>query len=713
MRGDRPSYAWPVTRLSEAVEALARHVGLPVHSHHLPPAPEISGANSRQRVGEWMDAVASALGIEAEPVAALHGELEQVIVCSGPSVLMLSGGEQPSFLLLMGGKGRRVRVLGPDRRVIRVDVAHIKREILDELEANAAERADKLLECASVPPSKRVKARRALLNEWFSRATIGGFWFLRLPPSSGLWRQMLEARLPRRLVSFFCAHIATYFVMIVSWVLVGQTALQGHIDVEWLLAWFLIMITQAPLGLIVSWSEGMFAIGLGGILKKRLLFGALKLDPAEIRHQGAGQLLGKVIESGALESMALAAGFAGLTALIDLVGAGVVLGLGAGGGLRLLLFAFWVVVTAVIGIKYYRQRLPWTDARVEMTNDLVERMVGHRTRIAQERRENWHEGEDQYLSRYLDRSRKLDNTTIQFQALLSRGWLFVGVVGLVPVFFDHSASRTEMAVALGGILLASRALSTLASSLSALTGAAVAWKQVAPLYQAAGRREEMKSAEAALGTIDRLGNRDANEKVMEVHDIAFRYRPQGEPVLKGCSLDIRGRERILLEGPSGGGKTTLASVLVGLREPESGLMLLGGFDRQTLGGEGWRRQVVAAPQFHENHVMTGTFAFNALMGRSWPPEPGDLEEAEEICRELGLGPLLDRMPAGMLQVVGETGWRLSHGERSRLFIARALLQKADLIVLDESFAALDPESLKQALQCVLRRAPSLLVIAHP
>ncbi len=71
------------------------------------------------------------------------------------------------------------------------------------------------------------------------------------------------------------------------------------------------------------------------------------------------------------------------------------------------------------------------------------------------------------------------------------------------------------------------------------------------------------------------------------------------------------------------------------------------------------------------------------------------------------------MPAGLQQMVGETGWRLSHGERSRLYVARALLQNADVVVLDESFAALDPENLQRVLRCVLRRAPTLLVIAHP
>src|SRR5437016_4801528 len=101
------------------------------------------------------------------------------------------------------------------------------------------------------------------------------------------------------------------------------------------------------------------------------------------------------------------------------------------------------------------------------------------------------------------------------------------------------------------------------------------------------------------------------------------------------------------------------------------------------------------------------------MGRRPAPSPDDLPQAEEICRELGLGELIDRMPAGLLQLVGETGWQLSHGERSRLYIARALLQRARMIVLDESFAALDPENLRRSLACVLRRAETMLVIAHP
>jgi ATP-binding cassette subfamily B protein len=201
--------------------------------------------------------------------------------------------------------------------------------------------------------------------------------------------------------------------------------------------------------------------------------------------------------------------------------------------------------------------------------------------------------------------------------------------------------------------------------------------------------------------------------LLVARDLSFRYRPQGRAVLQECSIEINLGDRLLLEGPSGGGKSTLGAILTGLRSPEAGSLLLWGFDRQILGTEEWRKRVVMAPQFQENHVFSETFAFNLLMGRRWPPTQEDLREAEAICRELGLGELLDRMPSGFQQTLGESGWQLSHGERSRLFIARTLLQNADLLILDESFGALDPENLHRALRCVLDRAPTALVIAHP
>jgi ATP-binding cassette, subfamily B, bacterial len=244
-------------------------------------------------------------------------------------------------------------------------------------------------------------------------------------------------------------------------------------------------------------------------------------------------------------------------------------------------------------------------------------------------------------------------------------------------------------------------------------GAAIAWKEVALFFHAVVRPQVSGAPAFALALSPHSREGEDGQPILDAHDLVFRYRERGEPILRACSLQICVGDRILLEGPSGGGKSTLASLLAGLRSPQSGLLLLQGIDWQTLGSEGWRQRVAGAPQFHENHVFTGTFAFNLLIGRRWPPQPEDLQQAETLCRELGLGDLLDRMPAGLQQMVGETGWQLSHGERSRLYIARALLQNTDLVVLDESLAALDPKTFHQSLLCVLERASTLLVIAHP
>jgi len=197
------------------------------------------------------------------------------------------------------------------------------------------------------------------------------------------------------------------------------------------------------------------------------------------------------------------------------------------------------------------------------------------------------------------------------------------------------------------------------------------------------------------------------------HDVGFRYPGRHDPVLRGCDFQIRKGDRVLLEGPSGGGKSTLGALLAGLRTPDSGQLQLAGVDQAAIGVARWRSRVGAAPQFHENHVFSASMLFNLLLGRAWPPRREDVAEAEAVLRELDLAPLVERMPSGLEQLVGESGWQLSHGEKSRLYIARSLLQPLDARVLDESFAALDPETLERALACVLKRAETLVVIAHP
>ncbi len=480
----------------------------------------------------------------------------------------------------------------------------------------------------------------------------------------------------------------------------------------WLIAWALILLTLLPLRLFNAWLQGVVAVTLGGLLQKRLLFGALRLHPDEIRHQGAGQLMGRIFESEAIETMSLNGGVRGLTAIIELIMAGWVLALGAGGIGHALLLLVWMGLIGGLLARFYGQRRRWTVTRRDLTQYLVEVMVGQRTRLVQTLRRHWHRGEDDDLSGYVKALDEVDRTAIILETVISHGWLLVGLAGLIPAFVSGRHSPAALAISLGGVLSAEAAFRNLALGLvNQLLAAIIAWEQVAPLFWAAARPDLHGSPDTAVAAAQHSAA--PAKQILDVHDVSYRYSERGERVLDHCNLHVRSGDRILLEGPSGGGKSTLAAVLTGLREPDGGLVLWRGLDRLTLGRANWRRQVVFAPQFHENYVVGSTFMFNLLMGRRWPPRLEDIQLAHVLCEELGLGEVLARMPAGMLQAVGETGWQLSHGERSRLYMARALLQGAELIILDESFAALDPQSLQRAMQCVQDRAPTLLVIAHP
>jgi ATP-binding cassette subfamily B protein len=650
----------------------------------------------------WLEAVAGGLGLEIESALTSYGKIKRQLRSAAPALLRMPAAR---FLLLLEG----FNVLGPDLKVYRAQPEALRSVLYRDAEASLRAEVQRLLEYAGVPKHRQDRSRMAILDNWLKEVSTANCWLLRVSPGTSFRGQLRQAGLPKRLMALVGVHMVEYALWILSWWMVGRAALQGRFDAGWLFAWTLLLLTMVPFRVLLTWLQGRISIAVGGMLKERLLYGALKLEPDEIRHQGAGHLLGRVIESEALEALALSGGFPALVAIAELIMASAVLALGAAGSPQLLLLAGWTLLAIGLGWRYLGRTRQWTKDRLWMTHDLVERMTGHRTRLAQEIPAHWHDGEDQALDRYLEVSGSMDRTAALLNALIPRGWLIVGFLGITPAFIPGSGSAASLAIGIGGILMAYRAFRKLATGLWYLAGAGISWDQVAPLFRAAARTSPPGSTDLSLAGPESGKDRT----VLEADNLFFRYRDRGEPVLQNCSLRVSAGERILLEGPSGSGKSTLAALLTGLRNPESGLLLAGGLDRQTLGSAGWRRMVTAAPQFHENHVLTGTFAFNLLMGREGVLDAEAMNEAEAICHELGLGELLSRMPAGMLQMVGESGWQLSHGERSRLYIARALLQGAELMVLDESFAALDPESLRSALTCVLNRAHSVIVIAHP
>jgi len=428
---------------------------------------------------------------------------------------------------------------------------------------------------------------------------------------------------------------------------------------------------------------------------------------SEVRYEGVGQVLARVFDSEALQALALNGGLLAAVSIIELIVSAGILAIGARAWFAAGLLTMWVVLTFGLALIYHRCRRAWTGARLDATQELTERMVGHSTRLVQQSPERWHDGEDESMAEYVKKSRTLDRLNILCLALVPRGWLVAAIAAMVPAVVSQSQSAALLAAQLGAILLAYNALQRFSSALATLSGAAIATERARDLVEAAGRVESpgdpaiiMSAHESSTGSL------------LEMRDVNFRYPRRSTDALKGGVLKIDRGDRLLLRGQSGSGKSTWVALASGTRLPDSGLLFLGGVDGKTLGERAWRRRVVAAPQFQENHIFAGSLAFNLLIGRRWPAEKKDLGEAETVCRELGLGPILDRMPGGIMQMVGETGWQLSNGEKSRVYLARTLLQSADLIILDETFAALDPETARLAMQCVLGRAKTVVCVAH-
>jgi ABC-type multidrug transport system fused ATPase/permease subunit len=706
-RTDLLSLAWPGERLGEAVEVLARRSGLDTLRPRMQnPGPDALAGGDQ--LGTWLEEAASWLGCVAEPIRPTADQLRRLLL-SGSPLLVRVPGPRARFLTARGGR-RGVVLVAPDFAERVVDWAAVATVAASATEERLSANLEQLLAEVGVPPGRRPTVRAHLVSERAGGFPVAEVWALRPLPGGGFGRQARRVGLWRRLAGAAALEGAHYALWLASWWLVGQGALTGRLDRGWMVAWLLLLFTLVPVRLLAGFWQGWIAVVGGGLLRRRLLHGALRFEADELRVKGAGQLFGTVVESEAVETLALSGGFLGLVACIELALAAVVLALGAGGVLHGLSLIGWTALAVAVGLRHLRRRRRWTDLRVELTHRLIERMIGHRTVLAQEGPSCWLESHDRELESYLNESSKLDRSATFSLGLFARGWLVVGLLGVAPAFVSGGSSLGAFAISLGGVLLAARSLRKLALSQSQLSGAAIAWKEVAPLFRAAARPERV-GAPRPGDPVRRAG--EGADTLLQATQLTFRYPDREETVLSGCNLSVQTGDRVLLLGPSGAGKSTLAALLGGLRDPQAGLVLFRGLDLPTLGDRSWRRQIAGAPQFHENHVVSDTLAFNLLMGRGWPPTSEDLADAAAVCRGLGLGPLLERMPAGMQQIVGETGWQLSHGERSRIFMARALLQGSRVLVLDESFAALDPESLAAAVAYARQRAESLIAIAHP
>jgi len=193
---------------------------------------------------------------------------------------------------------------------------------------------------------------------------------------------------------------------------------------------------------------------------------------------------------------------------------------------------------------------------------------------------------------------------------------------------------------------------------------------------------------------------------IEVRGVAFRYSDTEPFVLKDCSFVIEPGESVAIVGPSGGGKTTLVKIMLGLLAPTDGQVLVGGVDIQKLGVDAYRRFVGTVMQ--DDPLFAGSIADNVCFF-----DPAPSHEAIERCTRLAaVHDDIAAMPMGYHTLIGDMGAALSGGQRQRILLARALYKQPRILFLDEATSALDVQRERQVNEAIRGLNLTRILIAH-
>jgi len=189
--------------------------------------------------------------------------------------------------------------------------------------------------------------------------------------------------------------------------------------------------------------------------------------------------------------------------------------------------------------------------------------------------------------------------------------------------------------------------------------------------------------------------------------VAFAYDPEA-PVLREVSFSIKSGQRVGIVGPTGGGKSTVVSLIPRFYDPTGGRILIDGTDICDYTLEGLRKQIGFVLQ--DTVLFHGTIRENIAYGRANATE----EQILESARLANADEFIEKMPHGYDSMVGERGSTLSGGQRQRIGIARAIIRNSPILILDEPTAALDTESEKLVMEALerLMQGRTVMTIAH-
>ncbi len=201
---------------------------------------------------------------------------------------------------------------------------------------------------------------------------------------------------------------------------------------------------------------------------------------------------------------------------------------------------------------------------------------------------------------------------------------------------------------------------------------------------------------------------DLSGKKLKVTNIDFAYE-NDEPILTGVSFEARPNQIIAFAGPSGGGKSTIFSLLERFYDPGRGVIEFGDKNIQDINLTDYRSQIGFVSQ--DSAIMAGTIRDNLTYGLDKEFSDDELWNVLELAYARKF---VEEMPDGLLTEVGERGVKISGGQRQRIAIARAFLRNPKILMLDEATASLDSESemMVQSALANLMKGRTALVIAH-
>jgi ATP-binding cassette subfamily B protein len=308
--------------------------------------------------------------------------------------------------------------------------------------------------------------------------------------------------------------------------------------------------------------------------------------------------------------------------------------------------------------------------------------------------------------------RKATGTTIFYDSAISAfiEWVSLSAVAVVLALGGWLVNDKVMGLgALTTFILYSQRLfdplRQLAERFTQIQGGLTAVERIGELFEQPIEINELPSDQRSAAAISSgLDRRSAGEVVFE--NVSFAYRPD-DPILENLSFRIAPGEHVALVGPTGSGKTTVIRLLCRLYEPQQGRILLDGIDIREL--------PIATLRHRLGVVLQDTFLFSGNVADNLRLDSGlDDARLEQLCRELGLDPLLERLPQGLQTELRERGGNLSSGERQLLSVARVAIRDPSVLVMDEATAFLDPSTeatLQRDLETLLQDRTAI-VIAH-